>query len=589
MTSYNKMYRIYLKNSLAHYELTEKSRNSPKGLRFCNGLCQDFRAESKFTVHKNLCRECRNLLGLAKKQVDDNKITIDQFKENPQIVNGVDAVIETTQECKTCKQERPILSFEPKRKICKACRAIQMINRNNKDLDTHIADIQKLKNNINELKTFINHIPKDKLVLLISHFEVGRKSTDNKEKMVANMVEHFKKLANPNICLGGCGFILEQQFSKCKKCERIEEKKVTNKQISNLDFENNIEKFVSTLEILKKEEDIYNKKQIVMIARQLGLDPKQSVKKEDVITMINDELKRLKEEKAKLLEIVPKKAEIELNGIMVLSRVEDGYINATQLCKAGKKKFAHWNALESTKELIQALKADIGITISANNPDIVIPTLELIDVKKGGNDKKNQGSWIHPDLAVQLAQWISPVFALQVSRWIRELAMSGKVTLGDEKNTEQLLKLQQEILSKNKEIKMLEIKHIKLLKKRNYHKFKQGPVFYIISDSDGKSMKYKVGIDLVDVNVRLQQHRSTTPAIKLEYLLYTHKAPLIEEAMLELYKENKKFYLNHEWIYDIDIKHIIGNVDTFIKFLGIDYTIDENTEEYNKHIFEVDD
>ena len=572
------MYRIYLKNSLAHYELTEKSRNSPKGLRFCNGLCQDFRAESKFTVHKNLCRECRNLLGLAKKQIDDNKITLDQFKENPQIVNGLDAVIETTQDCKTCKQERPISSFEPKRKICKACRSIQTINRNNKDHDTHIADIEKLKNNINELKTFINHIPKDKLILLISHFEVGRKSTDNKEKMVANMVEHFKKLANPNICLGGCGFILEQQFSKCKKCERIEEKKITNKQISNLDFENNIEKFVSTLELLKKEEDIYNKKQIVMIARQLGLDPKHTIKKEDVITMINDELERLKEEKVKLLEIVPKKAEIELNGIMVLSRQEDGYINATQLCKAGKKLFADWKRLESTKELIHVLKADMGN-----------PIMELIDVKKGGNDKRNQGSWIHPDLAVQLAQWISPVFALQVSRWIRELAMSGKVTLGDEKNSDQLLKLQQEIIENKKVIKNLEIKHIKLLKKRNYHKFKQGPVFYIISDSDGKSMKYKVGIDLVDVNVRLQQHRSTTPAIKLEYLLYTHKAPLIEEAMLELYKENKKIYLNHEWIYDINIKHIIGNVDTFIKFLGIDYTVDENIEDYNKDIFEVDD
>ena len=110
---------------------------------------------------------------------------------------------------------------------------------------------------------------------------------------------------------------------ECYNMERIEEKKITNNEISNLDFENNIEKFVSTLEILKKEEDIYNKKQIVMIARQLGLDPKHTIKKEDVITMINDELKRLKEEKAKLLEIVPKKAEIELNGIMVLSRLED--------------------------------------------------------------------------------------------------------------------------------------------------------------------------------------------------------------------------------------------------------------------------
>jgi hypothetical protein len=39
---------------------------------------------------------------------------------------------------------------------------------------------------------------------------------------------------------------------------------------------------------------------------------------------------------------------------------------------------------------------------------------EVIDIKNGGN---HSGSWIHPDLAVQLAQWISPKFALQVSRW----------------------------------------------------------------------------------------------------------------------------------------------------------------------------
>ena len=586
MTSYNKMYRQLLKTSLAHYELTERSRNSPKGLKFCNGLCQDFRAESKFTFHKNLCRECRNILGLGKKQIDDNKITIDQFKENPQLVNGLDAVIETKQECKTCKQERPVSDFEPKRRICKACRSIQTINRNNKDLDTHIADIEKLKNNINELKTFINHIPKDKLILLISHFEVGRKSTDNKEQMVSKMVEHFKKLASPNICLGGCGSILEQQFSTCKKCERIEDKKVSTSHINNLEFENNIEKFVSTLEILKKEEDIYNKKQIVMIAKQLGLDPKQIAKKQEVITMINAELTKRKEDKAKLLQIVVKKPEIELNGIMVLSRLEDGYINATQLCKAGKKFFKDWKRLESTKELIQALENDIKKNTLDNISNGQDHPLKLIDVKVGGN---HSGSWIHPDLAVQLAQWISPVFALQVSRWIRELAMTGKVSLGNEKSGDELLKLQQEILSKNKEIKILEMKHIKLLKKRNYHKFKQGPAFYIISDSDGKSQKYKVGIDLVDVNIRLQQHRSTTPAIKLEYLLYSNKAGLIEEAMLELYKEKKNVYLNHEWIYDIDIKHIVGNVDTLVKFLGVNYTVDENIEEYNKNIFEVDE
>ena len=376
------------------------------------------------------------------------------------------------------------------------------------------------------------------------------------------MVEHFKKLLNPNICLGGCGYILEEQFSKCKKCKRIEDKKVTNHQLSNIEFENNIEEFISTLEQLKKEEDIYNKKQIIMIARKLGLDPKQKVKKYEVIALINEELSKRKIEKEKLIV----KTDFELNGIIVLSR-DDGYINATQLCKAGKKKFSHWNSLDNTKYLLNELSRSAGIPA-----DLLIQSIT-------GGKNEDRKTWIHPDLAVQLAQWISPIFALQVSRWIRELAMTGKVSLGNEKTNDELLKLQ-------KEIKLVETKYTKLLKKRNYYKFKQGPVFYIISDSDGKSMKYKVGIDLVDVNVRLQQHRSTTPAIKLEYLLYTDKASLIEDGMLELYKENKKSYLNHEWIYDIDIKHIIGSVDTFVKFLGISFTKDENISEYNKHIFD---
>ena len=108
----------------------------------------------------------------------------------------------------------------------------------------------------------------------------------------------------------------------------------------------------------------------------------------------------------------------ELNGIVILCR-EDGYIDATRLCKAGGKQFKHWNCLESTKELVNALILKVGIT-----------TVKLIDSKKG----KYGGSWVHPDLAIQLAQWISPMFSLQVSSWVRELAMSGSVVLRYEKN-----------------------------------------------------------------------------------------------------------------------------------------------------------
>jgi hypothetical protein len=89
-----------------------------------------------------------------------------------------------------------------------------------------------------------------------------------------------------------------------------------------------------------------------------------------------------------------------------LIRKEDGYINATQICKAGGKEFKHWNSLESTKKIINILSKELNI--------------KILDIKKGGNDKKNQGSWVHPLLATYLAQWISLEFSVKVSKWIEE-------------------------------------------------------------------------------------------------------------------------------------------------------------------------
>ena len=44
-----------------------------------------------------------------------------------------------------------------------------------------------------------------------------------------------------------------------------------------------------------------------------------------------------------------------INNITIISRSEDNYINATQLCQAGGKKFYDWSRLDSTKELINTL------------------------------------------------------------------------------------------------------------------------------------------------------------------------------------------------------------------------------------------
>ena len=334
-------------------------------------------------------------------------------------------------------------------------------------------------------------------------------------------------------------------------------------------FEDNLDEIVENLEEITSANDyLYNREQYTKIAQKLELHVKQKDKRDDIIKMINDKLKSKKEEKEKLLVIEePKEVcdKIELNGFIVLSR-EDGFINATELCKAGGKLFADWKRLESTKELIESLKNDMGIPIS-----------ELIIIKKGG-DAKFQGSWIHPDLAVQLAQWISPTFSLKVSRWVREIAITGTVKAGKELSNKQLLEFQNKIKQDKENFKLLENKHKNILKKRQYHKFEKGPAFYIISAKDDN---YKIGFDEIDINERLRTYRTLVPDFKLHYLVYTSEAFLLEQNILKRFGY-AKLETNHEVVINVKLNEIVESVNMIISFCNFKATT-VSQEEINKY------
>ena len=106
--------------------------------------------------------------------------------------------------------------------------------------------------------------------------------------------------------------------------------------------------------------------------------------------------------------------ERQINDCPIPQRASDGFINATAMCQAAGKLWGHYRALQSTEEFLSFLSADIGIPISG-----------LVVTLKGGSGP--QGTWVHPDVAVSLAQWCSPKFAVAVSRWVREW-LSGKFT-----------------------------------------------------------------------------------------------------------------------------------------------------------------
>lgn len=104
----------------------------------------------------------------------------------------------------------------------------------------------------------------------------------------------------------------------------------------------------------------------------------------------------------------------QIDGNTIQQRMLDGYINATALCKAAKKRMYDYLRLENTKAFIRALESKTRI-----------PASTLIQTVRGGNVEL-QGTWVHPFVAGNLAQWADANIAADVSIWIAEW-MNGDI------------------------------------------------------------------------------------------------------------------------------------------------------------------
>jgi hypothetical protein len=116
----------------------------------------------------------------------------------------------------------------------------------------------------------------------------------------------------------------------------------------------------------------------------------------------------------------------DFHGATIRQR-SDGYLNATDMCQASCKLFADYKRLNSTRDFLIEL-----FDFLSKNPDMGYPISEqnqqLIQIVKGGISK-NQGTWVHPYVAINLAQWCSPKFAVMVTGWVFELLDKGTVSL----------------------------------------------------------------------------------------------------------------------------------------------------------------
>lgn len=106
--------------------------------------------------------------------------------------------------------------------------------------------------------------------------------------------------------------------------------------------------------------------------------------------------------------------EHEVQGNSIHQRSSDGYINATAMCRAAGKRWPDYWRLPAAKEFVEELSSVVHIH-----------TTELVQTNTGG-DPRLQGTWVHPDVAIHLAQWLSSKFAVQVAQWVREWLSGGR-------------------------------------------------------------------------------------------------------------------------------------------------------------------
>ncbi|RCJ19286.1 hypothetical protein A6770_32020 [Nostoc minutum NIES-26] len=94
--------------------------------------------------------------------------------------------------------------------------------------------------------------------------------------------------------------------------------------------------------------------------------------------------------------------------------IPKGYVNATQMCKANGKLWGHYKEKKSTRAYWTALSSDIGMAISSL----------IIEIDAYGNQ---QGTWVHPEIAIDLAQWVSFEFRIWANRTLMKVMLSTQV------------------------------------------------------------------------------------------------------------------------------------------------------------------
>ena len=294
-----------------------------------------------------------------------------------------------------------------------------------------------------------------------------------------------------------------------------------------------------------------------IIARNKGLTRYNNLKKEDLVKALTD-FDKIDEEKDK----------ITLGGVEVISRQTDGYINASQLCKAGKKYYNDWFRLEKTKEFLTELSHELKIDILTDKIDNLYrgelspkPTTNVSLIEINQYNDSDQSTWVHPRVAIQIGQWISPKFAVNVTGWIHKLLSTGSVKLERPvKSLSTLTEIDIEAEKLENEVKICE--------------YTNELVIYCAYIGNGL---VKIGFTDSNLIKRDKKHMSSESLYPQWRMIKFFKVSgkNIEKMVHEFLKHYKVDFFNQKEIYkpDKNLSNFIEDIDDFLKDNDLKMTI----------------
>ena len=103
-------------------------------------------------------------------------------------------------------------------------------------------------------------------------------------------------------------------------------------------------------------------------------------------------------------------------GNFLVSFRDDAFLNATAIAKQYGKRVGDYLRNDRTQEYIEALAENLSRTRK-----ITLNKKQLVAVKNGGT---NNGTWLHPKLAIDFARWLDPKFAVWCDEQIEQI-LSG--------------------------------------------------------------------------------------------------------------------------------------------------------------------